>query len=61
MGFLAALAAMLLAWIPEGKFDIHHAFLLCASSVLTAALASFILGKPLYGYCPYIFCYSVVT
>lgn len=45
VGFLAAVAAMLLAWIPEGKFDIHHAFLLCASSVLTAALASLILGS----------------
>ena len=36
---------MVLGWIPEGKFDLNHAFLLGASSVLTAAFASFVLGK----------------
>ncbi len=45
MGFLAAVAAMVLGWIPEGKFDLHHAFLLGASSVLTASFASFVLGQ----------------
>ncbi len=45
VGFLAAVAAMILGWIPEGKFDLNHAFLLGASSVLTAAFASFVLGK----------------
>ncbi len=44
VGFLAAVAAMVLGWIPEGKFDLNHAFLLSASSVLTASFASFVLG-----------------
>lgn len=45
VGFLASLVAMVMGWIPDGNFDIHHAFLLCASSMLTAALASFVLGQ----------------
>ena len=45
VGFLASLAAMVMGWIPEGKFILSHAFLLCTSSVLTAAIASFVLGK----------------
>lgn len=44
VGFLAAMAAVAMGWIPEGQFDIHHAMLLCASSVLTASVASFVLG-----------------
>jgi solute carrier family 41 len=36
---------MIMGWIPDGSFDIHHALLLCASSMLTAAVASFVLGK----------------
>jgi len=45
IGFLASVAAMILGWIPEGKFNISHAFLLCTSSVLTASLASLVLGQ----------------
>jgi hypothetical protein len=42
--------AMIMGWIPDGSFDIHHALLLCASSMLTAAVASFVLGKSImYG------------
>ena len=33
-----------MGWVPEGKFNINHALLLASSSVLTAALASFVLG-----------------
>lgn len=44
VGFLASVFAMIMGWIPEGKFDISHAVLLCASSVTTASLASLILG-----------------
>lgn len=44
VGFLAAMAAVVMGWVPEGEFDIHHAMLLCASSVLTASVASFVLG-----------------
>jgi solute carrier family 41 len=38
------MAAMIMGWIPEGKFDIDHGLLLCASSLVTASLASFVLG-----------------
>lgn len=44
VAFLAALAAVIMGWVPEGEFDLHHAMLLCASSVLTASVASFVLG-----------------
>ncbi|XP_013772567.1 solute carrier family 41 member 1-like [Limulus polyphemus] len=44
VGFLASLFAMIMGWIPEGKFDIHHGLLLCASSLLTASIASLALG-----------------
>ncbi|XP_046405170.1 solute carrier family 41 member 1-like [Ischnura elegans] len=44
VGFLASLAAMVMGWVPEGKFNVDHGLLLCASSLVTASLASFILG-----------------
>jgi len=44
VGLLAALFAVVLGWVPEGKFSITHGLLLAASSVLTAGIASFILG-----------------
>lgn len=43
--FLASGAAMLLAWVPQGKVDLSHAALLCASSLTTASLASLILAS----------------
>jgi solute carrier family 41 len=46
-GFLASLAAMIMGWVPEGKFDVAHGLLLCASSLVTASLASFVLGEQL--------------
>lgn len=49
VGFLASLAAVIFGWIPDGDFDISHALLLCASSVLTAFGASFILGLIMVG------------
>jgi solute carrier family 41 len=42
--FLASGAAMLLAWVPRGNMDFGHAALLCASSLTTASLASFVLS-----------------
>ncbi|XP_059165541.1 solute carrier family 41 member 1-like isoform X2 [Physella acuta] len=45
VGFLSSLTAMVLGWIPKGEFNIQHAFLLCASSMFTAAVASFALGS----------------
>lgn len=44
VGFLASLAAMVMGWVPEGKFNMDHGLLLCASSLVTASLASFVLG-----------------
>lgn len=38
---------MIMGWVPEGKFDVAHGLLLCASSLVTAALASFVLGEQL--------------
>ncbi|KAJ8687414.1 hypothetical protein QAD02_023208 [Eretmocerus hayati] len=44
VGMLASLAAVILGWIPEAHFDFHHGLLLCASSLVTASVASFVLG-----------------
>lgn len=44
IGFLAAVAAVVLGWIPEGKFQFSHAVLLCSSSVATAFIASMLQG-----------------
>lgn len=44
VGLLASVAAVILGWIPEAQFDIHHALLLCASALLTASVASFLLS-----------------
>jgi len=45
VGALAAFAAVTMGWVLDGEFNIHHATLLCASSLVTASLASFILGS----------------
>ena len=34
-----------MGWILDGEFNIHHATLLCASSLVTATLASLVLGS----------------
>ncbi|XP_002740553.1 solute carrier family 41 member 1-like [Saccoglossus kowalevskii] len=44
VGFLASVAAVVMGWIPDGIFNLHHGFILCASSLVTASAASFILG-----------------
>ncbi|XP_076048601.1 solute carrier family 41 member 1-like [Oratosquilla oratoria] len=49
VGFLASVAAVVMGWIPEGEFHILHALLLCASALVTASLASFILGVIMVG------------
>lgn len=45
VGFLAAVAAIILGWIPEGKYYLSHSILLCSSSVATAFIASLLQGK----------------
>ncbi|KAJ8265117.1 hypothetical protein COCON_G00142160 [Conger conger] len=49
VGFMASVAAVVFGWVPEGHFDIHHALLLCASSVATAFIASLLLGLIMIG------------
>ncbi|CAG0902824.1 unnamed protein product [Darwinula stevensoni] len=44
VGTLAAVAAVILALITDGRFDLHNSFLLAASAILTASLASMVLG-----------------
>ena len=52
VGLLAALFAVVLGWVPEGKFSIIHGLLLAVSSVLTAGIASFVLGMTTTCYSP---------
>jgi solute carrier family 41 len=45
VGFLGSVVAVVMGGIKTSKFELDHAFLLCASSLVTASLASFVLGK----------------
>ncbi|XP_073180098.1 solute carrier family 41 member 2 isoform X2 [Lepidochelys kempii] len=49
VGFLAAVAAVTLGWIPEGKYRLDHSVLLCSSSVATAFIASLLQGIIMVG------------
>uniref|UniRef100_A0A8C0W8P5 Solute carrier family 41 member n=1 Tax=Castor canadensis TaxID=51338 RepID=A0A8C0W8P5_CASCN len=49
VGFLAAVAAIILGWIPEGKYYLSHSILLCSSSVVTAFIASLLQGIIMVG------------
>ncbi|XP_074863894.1 solute carrier family 41 member 2 [Carettochelys insculpta] len=49
VGFLAAVAAATLGWIPEGKYRLEHSILLCSSSVATAFIASLLQGIIMVG------------
>ncbi|OXB69307.1 hypothetical protein ASZ78_015707 [Callipepla squamata] len=49
VGFLAAVAAVILGWIPEGKYSFSHSILLCSSSVATAFIASLLQGIIMVG------------
>jgi len=45
VGFLASLCGLAMGWIPKGEgHHYEHALLLCASSIVTASLASFTLA-----------------
>nr|CAB3266281.1 solute carrier family 41 member 1-like [Phallusia mammillata] len=44
IAFLASLVAMVLGWIPDGKWETNDAIILCAGSLLTGAIASCLLG-----------------
>lgn len=49
VGFLAAVAAVILGWIPEGKYYLDHSLVLCSSSVATAFIASLLQGIIMVG------------
>ena len=44
IGFLASLTGIVLAYSKNGVLNLHHGLLMVASSVVTASLASFVLG-----------------
>jgi len=44
VGFLASLCGLAMGWVPSGKAHYEQALLLCASSIVTASLASFVLA-----------------
>ena len=44
IGALASFAAVLFGWLSDGVLKIEDALLLCASSLITASVASFALG-----------------
>ncbi|XP_026219064.1 solute carrier family 41 member 2 [Anabas testudineus] len=49
VGFLAAVAAVVLDWVLVGKFQMNHVVLLCSSSVATASIASLLQGIIMVG------------
>ncbi|PSN55408.1 Solute carrier family 41 member 1 [Blattella germanica] len=44
VGFLGSVVAIVMGGFTTNKFELDHALLLCASSLVTASLASFVLG-----------------
>ncbi|GFS74989.1 solute carrier family 41 member 2 [Trichonephila clavipes] len=44
VAFLASIFAIVVDVVREHTFDVHHALLLCASSLITAVIASLVLG-----------------
>jgi solute carrier family 41 len=45
VGFLGSVVAVVMGGVKTNKGLMYLAFLLCASSVVSASLASFVLGK----------------
>lgn len=49
LGLVASMFAVVIGWIPQGHFNLNHALVLCASSLVTASIASLILGCVMVG------------
>ncbi|XP_064489346.1 solute carrier family 41 member 1-like [Ornithodoros turicata] len=49
VAFLASLFAVLMGYVTESRFDTGNALLLCASSMVTASIASLLLGSLMVG------------
>ncbi|CAN7982389.1 unnamed protein product, partial [Ixodes pacificus] len=49
VAFLASLFAVLMGYVTESRFDTGNAVLLCASSMVTASVASLLLGSLMVG------------
>lgn len=49
VAFLASLFAVLMGYLTESRFDSGHAVMLCASSLVTASVASLLLGSLMVG------------
>lgn len=45
MGFLGSVVAIVMGALKSHSVELDHALLLCASSLVTASIASFVLGK----------------
>lgn len=45
MGFLGSVVAIVMGGLKSHSVELDHALLLCASSLVTASIASFVLGK----------------
>ena len=44
VGFVASIVAVIMDFMKGGELDLDHTLLLCASAVVTASIASFLLG-----------------
>lgn len=44
VGFLGALVAIIMGGIKSNEVELDHAYILCASSLITVSIASFVLG-----------------
>lgn len=49
VSLLASIFAMIMGFITERRFDTHNALMLCASSLVTASVASLVLGSLMIG------------
>jgi len=49
VGFVASIVAVIMDFMKGGELDLDHTLLLCASAIVTASIASFLLGLVMVG------------